>query len=41
MTTKLYQVGEAAVTVADPQGPLAQVRRRIVGLPCAQYSANS
>jgi len=25
MTTKLYQVGEAAVTVADPQGPLAQV----------------
>ena len=31
MTTKLYQVGEAAVTVADPEGPLAKTRRRIVG----------
>lgn len=31
MTTKLYQVGQAAVTVADPQGPLTKTRRRLVG----------
>jgi len=31
MTTKLYRVGEAQVTVADPEGPLLKVRRRIAG----------
>ncbi|NLG26475.1 MAG: hypothetical protein GX557_01080 [Chloroflexi bacterium] len=31
MTTKLYQVGQAAVTVADPQGPLSKTRKRLVG----------
>lgn len=31
MTTKIYQVGQAAVTVADPEGPLTKTRRRLVG----------
>jgi len=31
MTTKLYRVGQAAVTVADPQAPLRKTRVRVQG----------
>lgn len=31
MTTKLYRVGQAAVTVADPEAPLRKTRVRIAG----------
>lgn len=31
MTTKLYRVGQAAVTVADPQVPLRKTRVRVQG----------
>jgi hypothetical protein len=31
VTTKLYRVGEAAVTVADPEAPLRKTRVRVQG----------